>query len=796
MDTFLSNLRFASRSLRKNPGLTAVALLTLALGIGANTAIFSVVNTVVLRPLPYPESDRLVRVWPEQRFTQELLDTFVERTRTFSGLSGYVGSSFSIRGAGRPEVVDGAIVSPRHFTVLGVEPVLGRSFHAEEGIAGADAVAILGHDLWQRRFGGAERVLGRTVTLDGVERTVVGVMPAGYEPLHNAWEVWTPLAFAPGSDEYRDLAILRTVGRLAPGVAAEAARAEVRSLAAELHLADSSRYGQEGAESVGVVALHESVVSGIRPTLLVLFGAVALVLLIACANVANLLLARTGLRERELAVRTALGAGRRRLIGQLLTESALLGLAGGALGLLGAVWALALVAGRLPAGIPRAEELAVDFRVFSFALAASLLSALIFGLAPAVRATSLGMVAALRSGGRRSASGVPRHRLNHVLVAAEITLAVMVTAGAGLLVKSFWLLQQVEPGFRPAGVLALHLNPAFQDENRQQVFYRDLSERASALPGVTSAGVSNLVPMAPGGLAVDYSTTDHPTPVGQPAPFVNVRLIGGSYFETLGMPLLHGRPPASTDDAEKLAVGWINRALARRLWGEADSVGREVRFGDGSEWFTVAGVVGDVRQHRLDGEPRPEVYLPYAQAPWTRDMYLAVHSATDPMALVPAVRELVWSLDEEVAISRVQTMEQVIQASAATSRFRTLLFSSFGLLAIVLGAVGIYGVTATAVGQRTHEHGVRLALGATAGTLLRTVIGRELGPVMLGLAAGIVAALAATRALSSFLYEVTPGDPWIFAAVVVVLGGCAILAAYLPARRAARVDPATSLRVD
>ncbi|MEE8522929.1 MAG: ABC transporter permease, partial [Thermoanaerobaculia bacterium] len=602
MENFLSNLRFAARSLRKNPGLTAVALLTLALGIGANTAVFSVVNTVVLRPLPYPEPHRLVRVWPEQSFTKELLDAFVERTHGFSALSGYAGSSFSVSGTGRPEVIPGAVVSASHFAVMGVDPVLGRAFLAEEGVAGTDGVAIIGHGLWQRRFAGAEGVLGRTLKVNGAERTIVGVMPAGYEPLHLAWEVWTPLAIEPGTEAYRDFANLRVVARLAPGLGTAEARSDVRALAMELHREDPSRYGEDGSRAAGVVALHEAVVRGIRPTLLALFGAVALVLLIACANVSNLLLARAGARQREIAVRTALGADRRRLVGQLLTESALLAVLGGALGLLAAAWTVALIGDRLPARVPRVEELAVDGRVMGFALAASLLSVLIFGLAPALRGTRLEVFVSLRAGGRGAGDPLPRQHLSRALVAIEIALAVVVVAGAGLLGKSFWRLQQTELGFRPESTLSLQLSPTFGDSARLRAFYGEVVERVEALPAVISAGVANQVPMSSGSMGVDYSTVDHPTPPGQPAPFVGVKLVSEETLKTLGVPLLQGRSLLPSDRPDAPRVGLINRVLAGKLWGEEDSVGRELSYGDGSEWFTIVGVVGDVRQHRLDLE--------------------------------------------------------------------------------------------------------------------------------------------------------------------------------------------------
>ncbi len=552
MHTFASNLRFALRSLRKTPGFTLVAGLTLALGIGANTAIFSVVHGVLLRPLPYPDPDRLVRVWPQTRFTGQLLDTFSERAGIFSGLSGFAHQTVSLAGDGPPEELAAGAVSPGHFAVLGVEPALGRGFLPEERRPGADPVAILSHGLWRQRFGGAAEALGQTLILDGVATTIVGVLPAAHEPLGPGWQLWRPLALDPGSEEYRDSAAYHALARLGPGATLAEARAEVRTIAGRLRQEDPSRYGEDQVRGAGVVLLHDAVVGEIRPALLMLLGAVGLVLLIACANVANLLLARAGRRQRELAVRAALGAGRGRLVRQLLQESALLGLGGGALGLLAASWIVAVLAGRLPVDVPRVAALAIDGQVLGFTVLISLASALVFGVAPALRTTRLDVFAALKSGGRGASVDGSRQRLNQGLVVVEIALAMVLVAGAGLLLKSFHELRQVELGFAPEQVLTLRLSPqggVAEDGTRQTAFYRRVSEHLAALPGVEAVGAINLLPLTPGGLGLDYSTVDHRPPPGTPAPFVNVRLVDGQYFSALGVPLLHGRALDPSDRA-------------------------------------------------------------------------------------------------------------------------------------------------------------------------------------------------------------------------------------------------------
>ena len=800
MDTIWQDVRYATRSLLKTPGFTALAAMTLALGIGANTAMFSIVRGVLLEPLPYERPEEIVRVWPQRSLSKEMLAAF-EGSTAFATLSGYHGVNLSLVESSQPEEVPGLAVVPGYFEVLGVRPALGRSFGPSDRQPGAAAVVVLSHDLWQRRFGADPDILGRRIALRGLgasTRTVIGVMAADFEPYaRRGLQLWTPLVFDPGdAHDYCDMIFIRSLARLAPGVTREQARAEVRAIAGRLQAARPDYHSDSQVRTADVVPLQEILTRGVRPALWILLGAVGMVLLIGCSNIANMLLARVGGRQREMAVRSALGAGRTRLVRQLLTESALLGLLGGAAGLLAAVWAEAYLVHSLPARMPRPQAIGIGLQELAFTALMSALAALAFGLLPAWRATRPGLRMSLGDGGRRTSAGRRRHRLNQGLVVAEIALSVILVTGAGLMLRSLWHLQQVEPGFAAEEVWSLRLSPAaerYADGPLLSGYYRNAVERVEAEPGVLSAAAINLLPMTSANLGMGYSAGDRP----DEHRMASVRSVTPGYFRSLGIPLLSGRPLADSDRDGSEEVGLVNETMARQIWPTQDAVGKAVRWDDGSPWFTVVGVVGDVHQHRLDTEPKPEVYRPLAQAfaeMLSPSMYLTVRTAGDAPALLPAIQAAIWSIDDAVPISNVVSMQQVVDSSLANARFFTLLLCVFGALALVLGGLGIYGVGAYAVSRRTREIGVRMALGARRRAMLRSVLARELAPVSLGILLGVTGALVTTKVLASSLFGVTATDPVTFIIVVAVLAAVSVAASYLPARRAARVDPIIALR--
>ena len=804
MNSFLQDLRYAARSLSKTPGFTVLAALTLALGIGANTAIFSVVHGVLLKPLPYERPDEIVRVLPQRRLSKEMLVAF-EQTESFSAVAGYHAAKFSLIGTGDPEEVTGLAVAPGHFAVLGVQPALGRAFRVEDRRPGAEPVAILSHGLWQRRFAADSDILGRAVFLDGLgqsSRTVVGVLSAEFRPmLGETTQAWVPITFDAGNlDDYRDMIALRALARLAPGVTLAQAEAEVKTIAKRLQQALPGYHSDQQVRAAGVTRLHEMLTGETGSTLWMLLGAVGCVLLIGCSNIANLLLTRAGGRQQELAVRAALGADRPRLMRQLLTESVLLGALGGATGLFAAAWLEPLMVASLPAAVPRVTEVGIELGEVGFAVGLSWLAALVSGLIPALRATRGELRGSLRAGDRRSSAGPKRHRLNQSLVAAEIALSVVLVTAAGLMLTSLSRLQQVEPGFTSDRLLALRLSPPaaeYDAAGELSAYYREVIDRLEALPGVESASAINYLPMTTPNMRLGFSTLDHPVTPDTPPPVVSARAVAPGYFRTMGIPVMQGRGAGATDLTGSAQVGWINQTLAQQLWPSVDPIGRQILWEDGSPWFTVAGVVGDVRQHRLDQETQAEVYRPFDQAYEelrSQAMFLAVRTHGDATALAPAVRRAVWAIDSDVPISGLRSMDQVIDSSLSGSRFFTVQLAAFGILALLLGATGVYGVGSYAVSQRTREIGVRMALGARRRTVLRSVMADELAPVIVGVGIGLVAALGATRLLESSLFGVSASDPLTFALVALILATVAAAASYLPARRASAVDPIVALR--
>ena len=795
-EALVKDLAYALRGLRSRPGFTAVALATLALGIGANTAIFSVVDGVVLRPLPYQEPDRLVRVWPEFLLPFELRSAleFKEASQVYEDMSVFGRGLFTLTGDGDPEIARGGRVLANHFALLGVQPALGRGFVPEEGTENGQRAVVLSHGLWQRRYGADPDILGRTIDLGGDAHVVVGVAASDHQPLESDWQLWVPIRVSPAAlDGGGGMAVN---GRLRPGATVAEAQDEARRLYAERRRIEGAEATPDELADLTVVPLREWMVGETGTRLLVLLGAVASVLLIAAANVANLLLALGGARTRELAVRRALGAGRGRIVRQLLTEAAVLGVLGGVLGVLGGHAALAVGAPHLPAEIPRVQEVGIDGRVLAFALALSLGSALVFGLVPALRATASAASDGLADGVRGTA-GRRQLRLNQGLVAAEVALAVVLVTGAGLMLRSFWQLNRVDPGFEPAGVLSLRLSPPADLEGPEEIvaFHQEVLDRVGRVPGVRSVGAIQFLPMRPGGWWSRYRV-EGVAPPPERDMTVAMRVVTPAYFATMGIAVEAGRAFAGEDRAETAPVIIVNQALARSAWPGEDPVGRILMVGvDQPAPYRVVGVVEDVRQAELQTDSHPEAYLPLSQWPWW-SLFYAVRVDGDPAAAAPAVRRAIWSVDDGAPISSVAPLDDVVGATVAETRFFTGLLTAFGGLALLLGAVGVYGVMSYVVSLQSRDIGIRIALGAASGRVLSGTLRRGLMPVALGLVLGMGAALVVGRVLEGTLYQVEATDPATLVAVPLVLMGAALVALYLPARRASRLDPMRVLRND
>ncbi len=820
MNGFVQDLRYALRGLRQRPGFTAVAVLTLALGIGANTAIFSVANGVLLRPLPYERPDRLAMIWghrtqtPHAELSVPEYWDLGERAHSFVRIGAYAGGTATLTGGGAPERLRTGYITASIPGVLGVTPSIGRAFTAEEDLPGRPAVALLSDGLWRRRFGADPTIVGRVLMIDDAPTTVVGVMPAGFQlPAHHAgpgMELWAPLQLDPATNRsVRGWHFLEAVGRLRDGVTLAAASAEMSTLMRGMLAAYPMDYTPEFDGSA--TAVEQEVVGDVRPAILVLLGAVALLLLIACANVAALLLARAESRQREIALRTALGAGRTRLIRQLLTESVLLAVAGGAIGVMLASWGVSGLVLAAPASIPRLSAVGMDGRVLLFTLCLTLFTGILFGMAPALHAVRHDLSNALTDGGRAGTAGGQRHRVRRLLVAGQVALALVLVTGAGLLVQSFLHLRQVDPGFRPEGLLTARIELStvrFHTSTARRDFYRELLDRLAHVPGVQSVAMARALPMT-GRLEIgDWSFVLEGQAASPPLPTdwhpADWQVVSTGYFGTMGIPLLQGRDFTDADRAGGPGAMIVNRTLAAQVWPGQDPVGRRVLLGGGdadSIWRTVVGVVGDVHHRGLTAPARPEMYLPYEQFPAGTGMpqaamYVALRSAGNPEALTAALRSTVTALDPDTPVAESQTMEAALGAWAAERRLIMLLVSGFALVALVLGAVGIYGVMAHLVSERKREIGIRMALGAVPEQILRLVVSQSAWVVGGGIAAGTIGALAASRVLSGLLFEVRPTDPLTFGGTALVLAAVAAGATLVPAMRAVRTDPAHALRSD
>ena len=808
MDSLLQNIRYAVRSLRKSPALTASIVLTLALCIGATTAIFSVVYTVLFRPLPFADPGQILLVrttWKDMgsSFSVGNWADVKRQATTFEHFVPAYGESFNLAGSDTPENVDGARVGADYFALLGVRPALGRSFLPEEAAPGRADVVLLSDGIWRRRFGAEPGVVGREVRLDGRPHTVIGVMPAAMDYTLFDEELWVPTAFTPAQLAMHDEHYLTVLGRLKPGVAAARAEEEMRSLGRWLE----TTYPKDNRDRAIVMApLMEELVGDYRPRLFVLLGAVGFVLLIACANIANLLLARGAARSREIAIRAAIGAGRGHLLRQALTESLVLAGAGGLLGLLAGYWGVSLLAALGPEDVPRLAQARVDGPVLAFALGLTVLSGLAFGLAPALRSAARLPHEALKEGGRSGSRAGSRDRLRNVLVVTEVALALVLLTGAGLLIRSAIALNDVNPGFDPRGVVAGRVSlPAVTYETPEQVTraFERIEESLAAVPGVSSAALVSSAPLEgggsngliPEGRALDISSTINSL----------MRLVTPDYFATMRIGLVRGRTFTQSDKPGAPLVMVINETLAREAFPGQDPIGKRIACceagPDGSpNWKEVVGVVSDVRATGLDEEPVPEFYLPMVQAPgaawsWTdRTMTAVARAQGDAVPLMTPLRRAVAEVDPSLPLYNLGTMQGRLLDSLAQSRFSTMLLTAFGAIALALAAIGVYGIISYGVAQRTQEIGIRMALGARHGDVLAMVVRHGAALAGIGLVVGLAGALALSRLVSSLLFRVSPTDPPTFATGMVVLTAVAILAAAIPARRAARTDPMLALR--
>jgi putative ABC transport system permease protein len=795
MQTLWQDLRYGVRMLVRKPGFTSIAVITLALGIGANTAIFTVVNAVLLRPLPYQEPERLVS-FRSNESAPDLADVKAW-SQSFAEIGGETQQPLDYTGSEEPLQWTAGLVTGGFFGALGAQPLLGRVITEEDDRRGGPFVIVLGHALWQRQFGGDPGVVGKTLMLSGNSYAVVGVMPPGFKVPLGATEAWAPVHVVSAGAPYRGVHFLRTYARLKPGVTIAQAQSEMNAI--DRRLAEAFP-GEDKRRQTVLVSLHDRVVGAVKPALLILFGAVGLVLLIACVNFANLLLARAAARGQELVVRVAMGADRLRLTRQLLTESVLIALLGGAAGAALAFWGVDLLVAMKPANLPRLETISVDSRVLFFSLVVSVLTGVVFGLAPVWQATRVNVSDALKEGGRGDV-GAAKHRLRSALVVIEMALALVLLTGAGLLINSFLRLRNVQPGFDTDNLLTMGITlpeARYREIPAQTQYRRALLEEVNSLPGAQAALVSEL-PMSGDWLTHDFLVEGQQLSVGE-EPDVQTRSVEGDYFRVMRIPLLSGRDFTPQDNENAPQVGIINQSLARRFFKEENPLGKRVRWARSERinWITIIGVVGDIKHFGLDQPEEPALYTPYLQsgAPWKRWMNLVVRSEGDPTSLAQAVKGRVWKVDGRIPVIRARTMIEVMGASVEARRFNMLLLGVFAAAAMLLAAVGIYGVMSYAVTQRTREIGLRIALGARARDVIGMVVGRGMLLTSIGGAAGLGLSLTLTRLMSGLLFGVGVKDPLTFVSVSGLLAVVALLACYIPARRAAKVDPMVALRTE
>jgi putative ABC transport system permease protein len=804
---FLQDVRYGLRTLAKNPGFTIVAVAALALGIGANTAIFSVVNSVLLRPLPFKDPNQLVMVWDEQTHLGFPKDTptpanFLDWQRqnsVFAGMAAMAPRSFNLTGTGEPERLDGRRVSANLFDLLGIQPQLGRGFRPEEDTPGT-RVVILSHGLWERRFGADPRIIGRAISLNGESYIIVGVMPAAMElPEMTDWreQLWVPLAFLPEEAAARSSHYLEVIARMKSGVTLQQAQTEMSTIAARL----AQQYPQENTRvGATMTPLREEFVGEIRPALLVLLGAVAFVLLIACVNVANLLLARAAVRQKEIALRLALGATRSRLVRQFLTESLLLAAAGCAVGLFLAILGLDVLKKFIPATIVLAQGIAIDGKVLGFTAFVGLFTGLVFGLAPVAQASRFNLNENLKEGARDASVGARGNRLCSLLVIGEVAVSFLLLIGAGLLINSFIHLRNLDPGFNPDHVLTAKVvlsETKYPTKEKRSAFFQEVARRVQTEPGVQSVGVGNNLPLTYDGDSFAIGVEGRPDPPFDQRPDVVLRVVGPGYFNTMQIPLVKGRDftDADRDDAAPVVV--ISEKAAAHYWPGQDPIGKRLKPGlvtDDIPWWTVIGVVKDVRQNDFIKQPKPQMYWSYHQVRDFPPNALVIRTQVEPLSLAVSVRNAIWSVDKDQPVSEIRTMSDIVSQAVARQRFSMLLFGLFAGLALLLAAVGIYGVMSYSVAQRTREIGIRMALGAQKRDVLGMTLRHGLQLVAIGVVIGIAGAVGLTRLMASLLFGVSATDPGTFAAITIILAGVALLASYIPALRSMKVDPVIALR--
>ena len=817
MNTIWQDISYGVRVLVRDRTITLVAVIALALGIGANTAIFSVVNALLFRGLPYKDADRLVMLWetnPQIQVGFDLLpvsvgafDDWQKRSESFEHVSVLESVRYAVVGAGRPERVAGVNTSASFFSVVGVSPTLGRTYTEEEDRPGANHVVVISHSLWQTRFGGDPDVCGKTMLLDGVPYNILGVMPRGFQfpraadlpsfyQLPPRTEVWTPAGFTEGQIANRGSHTKSVIAKLKPGVTFGQAQAEIDAIA--------GRNAQQFADSQGwgarLVPLKEQLVGDLRVALLALMGAAGCVLLIASANVANLLLTRAATREREIAIRVAMGASRMRIVRQLLTESVLLAFAGGSLGVLLAVWGVDLLLAVSPASIPRKHEIAVDGAALAFTLGTTFVTGILFGLAPAFRLSRNRLNETLKEGVRGSTSG--RSRILGVLVVTEVALSLILLICSGLLARSFARVLGTESGFNTRNVAAMTLSVSsfrYDFNSRQVRFFENVIENVRAIPGTVSVGAVSELPLS-GSDELDVFTIE-----GRPAPttpsdepIADFRFVDEDYFKTMQIELIAGRAFSKFDSRESQRVAIINESLARSCFNGEDPIGKRVKAGsyDSQQpWATVVGLVKDVKHSGLDKESHPGLYFPYRQIVWGH-LVIVARSEGDAASLFGPMREAVWSVDKDQPVTSLRTLDDYLSESVSQRRFIVILFAAFAAVALVLSAVGVYGVISYSVSQRTHEIGIRAALGASRSDVFKLVVGRGMLPALTGVIVGLAASFAATRLVQTLLYRVSATDSLTFGAVALLLTAVALIACYVPARRAMKVDPMTALRYE
>ena len=804
MHFFWQDLRYGARRLAKDPAFTAVALLALTLGMGSTATIFSVVDTVLLKPLPFRDAERLLVIW-EKNPSQNRYRMFVapanflawqKQSRAVEQMAALQEGRLNLTGGPNghidPEELKVERVTAGLFPLLGVEPKVGRTFRPEEDQPGRTNFVLLSHALWQRRFAGDPGIAGKTIRLRDQPYTVVGVLPPAFGVMEPGVEVFVPLGLNPSDTRTANARVLTVIARRRGPL--EQVRAELDAVGAQM---EQSLPALDKGWRPSVFELGDELVSGVRQALWVLMAAVGCLLLMACVNVANLLLARGATRRKEIALRCALGAGRGRIAAQLLSESVLLALGGGALGLLLAAGAIYVLAHGGPAGVPRLAQAALDLRVFGFALGVSLVTGILFGLAPGMQASGSGLSMTLKEGGRGGTAGRAGRRMRNALAIAEVALAVVVLIGAGLLIRSFIRLRGVDPGFRPAGVLTVRV-PLAGGRNaageRRIAFFKQVTDRIATLPGVRAVGAVNVLPLTGLGVGATFAVEGRPAPNAEQRPLGLMRSVNSAYFSAMGIPLVAGRAPADSDTALSPPVIVVNQTLARRFWPGASAIGGRLAIDQiGGRVAEIVGVVGDVKPDRINGAEWPTIYVPYAQGP-AAAMTLAVRTAGAPLGLASAVTREVRQLDPDQPVADVRTMEEVVNLAVSGARFQTALLASFAGVAFLLAAVGIYGVISYDVSQRTNEIGIRMALGAQPADVQWLILGQGARLAVYGIVAGLLGAGVLTRWMGTMLFGVGPTDVWTYAAVSILLAVVALAASYVPSRRAMVPDPVIALR--